>query len=122
MANENKTCQFYGIFLYKQHKTCQFFNFTLFFEQTVPINMANERKICQFSGVGMIVLQREQCQDAKTISQISSSSTAGRRKTEIFCVRGAQRSSFHNLLLDHTNYVLCKGLKIYNRNMLTRSS
>ena len=26
------------------------------------------------------------------------------------------------LLLDHTNYVFCKGLKIYNRNMLTRSS
>ena len=24
--------------------------------------------------------------------------------------------------MDHTNYVLCKGLKIYNRNMLTRSS
>ena len=34
-------------------------------------------------------------------------------------LRGAQRSSFHNLLLDHTNYVLFKGLKIYNRNMLT---
>ena len=26
------------------------------------------------------------------------------------------------LLLDHTNYVLCKGFKIYNRNMLTRFS
>ena len=36
--------------------------------------------------------------------------------------RGAQTSSFHNLLLDHTNYMLCKGLKIYNRKMLTRSS
>ena len=27
-----------------------------------------------------------------------------------------------NLLLDYTNCVLCKGLKIYSRNMLTRSS
>ena len=30
--------------------------------------------------------------------------------------------SKYTLLMDHTNYVLCKGLKIYNRNMLTRSS
>ena len=35
--------------------------------------------------------------------------------------RGAQRSSFRNLLFDHTNYVLCKNLKIYNRIMLIRS-
>ena len=33
--------------------------------------------------------------------------------------RGAQRSSFHNLLFAHTNYVLCKGLKLYNHNKLT---
>ena len=36
--------------------------------------------------------------------------------------RGAQRSCIHNLLLDHANYVLCKGVKICNRNMLTRFS
>ena len=30
--------------------------------------------------------------------------------------------SKYSLLWDHTNYVLCKGLKTYNRNMLTRSS
>ena len=36
--------------------------------------------------------------------------------------RGAQKSSFHNLLLDHTNYVLCNCLKINNCNMITRSS
>ena len=35
--------------------------------------------------------------------------------------REAQKSSFHNLLFDHTNYALCKDLKIYNRNMLTHS-
>ena len=28
----------------------------------------------------------------------------------------------YNLLLDHTNYVFCKDLKIYNRNMLTHPS
>ena len=42
----------------------------------------------------------------------------GRRRR----TRGALRSSFNNLPLDHTNYMLCKGLKIYNRNILTRSS
>ena len=34
----------------------------------------------------------------------------------------ARRRSFNNLLLDQTNYVLYKCLKIYNRNMLTCSS
>ena len=29
--------------------------------------------------------------------------------------------SKYNLFLDHTNYVLCRCLKIYNRDMLTRS-